>query len=390
MKKVSKKTKNLFKDMDIGILIISIILLVFGVLNVVNASGQAIVIRFGTSLYNFFFKQLAHIGLGLILAFIIIHIPTKKYNGWGLIAYIFSLVTLVMLLFTKSYQGSQNWLPIGSFRFQPSEFAKITLIVVVSNLFHKFARELKSNKIDLKSKGEIIFFILIVALTYIGLIYLQKDLGTMIIFVIIFGSIFISSPIRRSEKILTIIFVSVLVLFLAGVKMAKDGSVLTASQESRLNYQNPCSRYEEDGYQVCNGYIAINDGGLFGVGIGNSKQISYLPESHTDSVFAIIAEEYGVIVCTFIFMFYILLLYRIFKLSNKVKNVRNKLICIGIGTYIAVHIIINLGGLFGVMPLTGVPLPFLSYGGSFTIALIAALAIIQRIHIEYKREKIKI
>ena len=387
MKKIARNTKNLFKDMDIGILIISIILLVFGVLNVVNASSQAIVIRFGTSLYNFFFKQLAHVLIGLFLGYIIIHIPTKKYPKWGFLGYIFSLVTLVMLLFTTSYQGSQNWLPVGSFRFQPSEVAKIVLIVVVANLFHKFAKDLRSNKVDLKSKYEMIFFTLISATIYMGLIFLEKDLGTMIIFGIIIGTMFLASPVKIKEKFNTIVLVSILLILVVGIKIAKDGTILTKAQASRLNFQNPCSRYEDDGYQVCNGYIAINDGGLFGVGIGNSKQISYIPESHTDSVFAIIAEEGGVIVCTIIFMLYSLLLYRIFKLSNRVQNVRSKLICIGIGTYIAIHIIVNLGGLFGIMPLTGVPLPFLSYGGSYTITLIVALAIIQRIHIEYKRSK---
>ena len=150
------------------------------------------------------------------------------------------------------------------------------------------------------------------------------------------------------------------------------------------------SNYEEGGYQICNGFIAINSGGLFGVGIGNSKQVSYIPESHTDSVFAIIAEEYGFILCTGIFLLYILVLYRIFRLASISKTIRGKYICLGIGTYIALHIIINLGGLFGSMPLTGVPLPFLSYGGSYTISLVCSLAVVERLAIEKQNEKIRI
>ena len=169
------------------------------------------------------------------------------------------------------------------------------------------------------------------------------------------------------------------------------GYVLSKAQLSRFDFFNPCSKYESTGYQVCNAYIAINNGGLTGVGLGKSTQkYSYIPEPHTDMVFAIIAEENGVLICSLIFIAYIIILYRILKLSMKTKKISNKYICIGVATYIFLHIFINLGGLFGVIPLTGVPLPFLSYGGSFTLSLIASLGIIQRIHIETKNEKIKV
>ena len=143
--------------------------------------------------------------------------------------------------------------------------------------------------------------------------------------------------------------------------------------------------------KVCNAFIAINNGGITGVGLGKSTQkYSYIPEPHTDMVFAIIAEENGVIICSLIFIAYLIIIYRILKLSMRTKDLKNKYICIGVATYIFLHILINLGGLFGVIPLTGVPLPFLSYGGSFTLSLIATLAVVQRIHIEMKNQKIKI
>lgn len=130
---------------------------------------------------------------------------------------------------------------------------------------------------------------------------------------------------------------------------------------------------------------------MFGLGIGKSKQkYSYIPEPHTDSVFAIIAEENGVIRCTFIFLAYIFILFRILKISMKTNTIRGKYICLGVASYIFIHIFINLGGLFGIIPLTGVPLPFLSYGGSFAISLLCSLALVQRIHIETKTQKIKV
>jgi len=107
-------------------------------------------------------------------------------------------------------------------------------------------------------------------------------------------------------------------------------------------------------------------------------------------VFAIIAEENGVLVCSLIFIAYLIIIYRILKLSMRTKNLKNKYICIGVATYFFLHILINLGGLFGVIPLTGVPLPFLSYGGSFTLSLIMTFGVIQRIHIEMKNQKIRV
>ncbi len=382
--------KKLIRDMDIPILIITIVLLVFGLLNIVNASSQAVVIRFGTSLYNFFYKQAMYIFIGLVLSLFVVTRPLKKYPRYGFLAYIGCLFLLMWLLLRgESYQGSINWLKIGPVSFQPSEFAKPAMILFVAVLFEKLSKKLRSTRIDETTRWELIGIILFSGALYIGIVLLQKDLGTAIIMSGIFGIMFLTSPIRSQDKIKAIGLIGVLLLIIIVFLLSTKGSVLTASQSNRLtDYKNPCSKYEEGGYQICNGYIAINDGGLFGVGIGESKQISYIPESHTDSVFAIIAEELGLIPCTFIFIAYIILLYRIFKLGGKTKSIKGKYICYGVGSYIGIHIIVNLGGLFGLIPFTGVPLPFLTYGGSFIIALLVSLAMVQRVHIEYKRQKV--
>ena len=127
-----------------------------------------------------------------------------------------------------------------------------------------------------------------------------------------------------------------------------------------------------------------------GVGIGKSTQkYSYIPEAHTDMVFAIFAEEYGYLAGLGLLILYGIILYRILMLSSRASTIRGKYMCLGVATYIFAHIFINLGGMFGIIPLTGVPLPFLSYGGSFTLSLLASLGIVQRVHIETKRYKIK-
>lgn len=388
-----KKIKRFISDMDVPLLIVSIILFVFGLLNIVNASSQAVVIRYGTNLYYYFYRQLAIIILGVLASLVIIKIPTKKYYKWGPFLY-FSVAGLLiyLLLFGNDYLGSRNWIQLFGFKFQPSEFAKPVMIICLALLFEKFCPKLRnSHSYTASDHFKLIGIILFTGVLFPALVLLENDLGTMLILTFIFGLLFLGSPIKINEKIQAIIFgiiTIVLALFVYGIK--SDGHILTEEQLSRLDYHDPCSQYEDGGYQICNGFIAIHSGGLFGVGIGNSKQVSYLPESHTDSVFAIIAEEYGLIFCTIIFILYAFVLYRIFHLASTVSSLRNKYICFGIGCYIALHIIINLGGLFGSLPLTGVPLPFLSYGGSYTLSLICSLTVVQRICIEKNNERIRI
>lgn len=387
-----KKINRMISKLDVPLLVCSVILFIFGLLNIVNASSQAVVLRYGTNIYHYFYRQLGILFVGFIMSLIIIGQPTKKYHKWAFVLYFIETILLVAVLFEPAYLGSKNWLHVGPISFQPSEFAKPILIIMTAILFEKFCAKLRNNKkYDRVDHFKLIGIIIFAGAIFLGLILLEKDLGTLIITFTIFAVMFIASPIQSEEKLQTIIFVGAIGLFALFVYfVASHGNILTEEQKSRLDFKNPCESYEEGGYQICNGFIAINSGGLFGVGIGNSKQVSYLPESHTDSVFAIIAEEYGLIFCTSIFILYLVVLYRILFLASVVKDIRNKYICLGIGIYIMLHIIINLGGLFGVMPLTGVPLPFLSYGGTFTLSLIACLSIVQRIAYERNTEKIKV
>ncbi len=388
-----KKAKRFISNMDVPLLITCLILFVFGLLNIVNASSQAVVIRYGTGIYTYFYKQLLFIIAGLIATIFIINVPTKKY--YKLITFVYFVeVLLLMYLFRfgHSHMGSVNWIELGKFKIQPSEFAKPIMIVAVSLIMERFQSKLNNNrKYTRTDHFKLIGIIFLVGAIFPAFVLLEKDLGTTLILVSIFAILFIASPIQKEEKMQTII--ALLVAFIIGIfvlSVSSKGKILSKAQMSRFDFYDPCSKYEEGGYQICNGFIAINSGGLLGVGIGNSKQVSYIPESHTDSVFAIIAEEYGFIICTGIFILYLVVLYRIFNLACRATNTRNKFICLGIGSYIALHILINLGGLFGSIPLTGVPLPFLSYGGSFTLSLMVSLAIVQRISIEKNTEKIKI
>ena len=381
--KVLNKT---LKDMDKILLVFTTLLFIFGLFNIVTASSRAAVIRYNTSLYSYFFKQLISIILGIVATIFILKVPNKRYGFWGTVFYVIVLgLLLYVLFFVDEHLGNKNWIYIKGFgSLQPSEFAKPALIVALGVLFENFCKKFKNPNIN---HYDLIGIILFVGCLFPAIIFLCKDLGTTIVILTIFAILFITSPIIKKEKLTVIglvLITGVIILLTMGSK------IFTPTQLSRFDFFDPCSDYFDGGYQICNGFIAINEGELLAIGIGESKQVSYIPESHTDSVFAIIAEEYGLIICTFIFISYLIIIFRILKLSSRASSIKGKYICLGIGVYIFLHFLINLGGLFGIMPLTGVPLPFLSYGGSYTLALMISLAIVQRIHIETEREKIKI
>lgn len=384
-----KNIRKTFLDMDKTLFFTTLILIIFGTLNIVTASSREAVVNIGADIFYYFYKHLIILIGSFITFIIIIKIPTKSYKGLIPIIYILVLgFNLFLILRGVATRGANNWIDLKIIKVQPSEFAKPVLIITTALFFEMYYKILTNRK---ERHDIVIWKILGFCLIFPILVFLQKDLGTAIILFGIFLVMFIASPISKNEKLKSLGILSVIGVIGLIIMMNLSGHILSKAQQSRFDFFNPCSKYEGSGYQICNAFIAINNGGINGAGIGKSTQkYSYIPEPHTDMVFAIIAEEYGMWKCSLIFLGYIVILYRILKLAMKTKRMRNKYICLGASTYIFLHILVNLGGLFGIIPLTGVPLPFLSYGGSFTLSLIATLGIIQRIHIEYKNEKIKI
>jgi len=386
---MSQSLKKILRDLDKPLLIVTLVGFIFGLLTIVTTSSRAAVVNYDVSIYYYFFKQLTFIIVGFIIAVIILKTDTSKYKALVPLIFILLIVLNIMALQSDSLKGSNNWIDLKFIKLQPSELSKPVIIAYLAILFEKYYRKLRTKNIP---HYEMIGRILIVALIIPALVFLQKDLGTLLIMLLIIGVMLLASPILKIEKLkyggmLFLVFIAAI-----GIYSSVNGDLLNDARKSRFSsWLDPCGKYETGGYQVCNSYIAINDGGLTGLGIGKSKQkYSYIPEPHTDSAFAIIAEEYGVISCAFIFIGYILILWRITAIASKASTLRGRYICLGVATYIFAHILVNMGGLFGLMPLTGVPLPFFSYGGSFIISLIVSLAIVQRVNIETKNKKIKL
>lgn len=376
--------RKILQRMDKPILFISIIMFAFGLIMVLSASSMESYMRYGFSPYHYFIRQAIFLGVGIIPFIFIIVFPTNKYRHliniamFGIIGVLFGLT-----VWGTVAKNAQSWFSIGPFNIQPSELAKIIIIMFLAIYYDKHKDELDNQWILIKP--------LILCIIIFLLVAIQPDLGTAGIIALLTIIMFYGVPMtKKTRNIYNKIFLGGILVILS-ILLVTGGSFLRGYQAERLNFKDPCERYQEDsGYQLCNSFIAFKNGGLTGQGIGESTQkYLYLPESYTDFIFPIIVEECGLIVGMAILIMYMILLYRIIRIAKRATNIHNSLISYGIFAYIFLHILVNLGGVMGLIPLTGVPLPYLSYGGSYTICLMVAIALVERVAIEtnIKKEK---
>ena len=378
--------RKLFSKMDIPLLLLTIFFIVVGLVMIYSASSVSSVVRYGYEPYHFFVRQAIFVLLSLIFCFIfILRVPTRTYQALAWPAVIIIIISLIYLFVNgKITNNAISWYDLKFFSLQPSEFAKSILIVFSAVYYNKlYYRKVKNIYSYLIPLG----FGVIIA----GLVAMQPDLGSAAIIGGIVFLTFISIPIVQNNLLKIIKIFAVAIILAVIVILYSGNGILNSMQMDRLTFQNPCSRYTETtGYQVCNGFIAINNGGLFGVGLGNSTQkYLYLPESHTDFIYPIIVEELGLIFGIFIIIAYFIMLLRILKIARNSENLRCSVIAYGTFWFLTLHILINLLGVLALIPLTGVPLPLLSYGGSFTVNIIVMLFLVQRVKIENEINKTK-
>ncbi len=369
------KFKDIVKNIDKPLFILTLILFVLGLVMIFSASNVTSYMN-GGSPYAYFLRQGMFLIVSFIFCIIMVKFNTKLYGIMSnILLVVFVAVLILLLIYGKATNYAVSWIPIGPFTLQPSEFIKIIMIVFMARFYEVHEKRLNN------------FFIalipLIIGVIITFLIMLQPDLGTAIIFAALTGIVFFSSPVSKNIKFKVIILFFGMCLVIGAVLIMTGGSILQARQLERFNFTRPCDRLLDTGNQVCNGYIAINNGGLTGIGLGNSTQkYLYLPYPYTDFIFAVIVEELGLITGIAIILAYLYLLYRILKIGRESYTNRGALLCYGVAVYIFLHVVVNLMGLFGLMPMTGVPLPFMSYGGSFTLCLMVSLAMVQRVNIE--------
>ena len=367
---------RMFNKMDKMLLLLTIVMFVFGLFMILDASSMKSFLVYGENT-RYFTKQLVSLIGSLVAAVLIFCTPLKRYKRFIYLvcgALICMLITL--LVAGLATNGSKSWFFIAGFGVQPSEFAKVALILFTALYYQRNIKRLDNYVVALIP--------LALGAVFTILTLLQPDGGTGLILFFISIALFYSSPVPSEIKIRSTLIGAVVVVVGLLVLLVSGKSFLSDMQKGRFNFTKPCTRYQEDtGYQVCNGYIAINNGKLISIQPGNSKQkYLYLPEAYTDFIFPIIVEDMGLITGIVAILIYVIIIVRILVISQRSCNLQNSIICYGVACYIFLHVVINLTGVLGLLPLTGVPLPFLSYGGSFAITLAIGLALVQRVSIE--------
>jgi len=356
--------KRLWKHYDFSLAVTVLLLTAFGIVMVYSASSIWSVIRFDLPSNYYFIRQLIWAGLAILAGLFGMAIPYKMYKPlvkpilFGTI-----LLLILVLIVGATHKNAQSWFSIGGFNIQPAEVAKLSIIIYLASVF--------SNKQAYISdfKSSVLPPLLVVSFIFL-LITIQPDLGSAMIVAGISGAVIICSGIRLKHI--------VMLLCLAGVAIAIIfTSSLSQEQASRISEAYHPFAPGVDAYQLINSYIAITNGGLTGKGLGNSiEKAGYLPEPHTDFIIAIIAEELGIFGVLFVLLCLAYLVIRGIVIGIKCEDVFGSLLAIGISAFIAVQTFVNLGAVTGLLPITGVTLPFISYGGSSLIMMMFSVGVL--------------
>ncbi|EOC99894.1 Cell division protein FtsW [Caldisalinibacter kiritimatiensis] len=350
-----KLGKKFWKKFDFTLLITVILLNIIGIIMIKSAAPDTQHLK----------MQAIAFTLGI---FAIVFFTFFNYETFGKLyipIYIFSNLLLVAVLifgFGEEQWGARSWLAIGSFTFQPSEIAKFGIIISVAKFIDK-------NKEQINEIGTLIK-ILIFAFIPVGLILMQPDYGTAFVFIFfIFIMIFTAG----------LDYKYVLYAAIAGIISSPAlWFTLKPYQRDRiLDFFNPSRDPMGSGYQVIQSKMAIGSGKIFGRGLFHGKltQSKYIPQQHTDFIFAVIGEELGFIGGLAVLLLYFIMIYRLIKIARNAKDLFGSLIVIGIASMMIFHIFENIGMTMGLTPVTGIPLPFLSYGGTFLLANMVSIGI---------------
>ncbi len=352
--------KRLIKNIDLGIIISVICLVTAGIVAITSATG----IAYGSSLNHIKIQIIAFV-LGIIGIAAVLFFDYNTYGEMERIIYAVNILLLIgVLIFAKERRGSKSWIDLGPLSFQPSEIVKIGFILT-------FAKQLEKKESILNSfKGLSQLFLYF--LPIIGLILLQPDFGTGLVF--IFFTFFMLYAAGLNYKYILGIFttgiVSIPILWLYYLKPYQKHRILV--------FLNPELDPLDKGYHVIQSKIAIGSGQLLGKGLfkGTQNNLGFIPERHTDFIFSIIGEEFGLIGSMVIIVLFLLLIMRCMYIAKISKDNYGKYITVGVMAMFLFHVLENIGMTIGIMPVTGIPLPFISYGGSSLLTNMIAIGLV--------------
>jgi rod shape determining protein RodA len=357
--------KNFFKKFDYSFIAISFFIFLIGLLNLYSATHYSVDLNY-QKLYS---NQIVYFVLSFLLSVILSFIHPKNYFRSSYLLYIVVIILLVfVLLFGSKAMGAQRWLSLSHLRLQPSEFMKIALVLSLSRWLSK---DLHRHHLHF---SDLIIPLLFVLVPFV-LILMQPDLGTALLLFLIFAVIIFYC--KLNVKVLGV--VSILVVLAAGF-MFQYG--LKDYQKKRImTFLNPDADAKGSGYNAIQSKIAIGSGMLWGKGFKKSSQatFNYLPENHTDFVFSIYNEEHGFIGAIFLIILFFIFFMRMIWLAQNCTRLYDSLVVIGIMSIFFWHALINMSMVMGLMPVVGLPLPYMSYGGSSLVTFGMCIGILSSI-----------
>lgn len=368
-----KDTKN---NLDFGMLITIIILLCAGIVMVASASSYYALSNYNNSNY-FLVRQLFFGIIGFIFMIIISNIDYKRYKKWGYLFYIICLVLLVLVLtpLGQTRNGAKRWLGFGALVFQPSEIMKIGLVIGMSTYLSLNYKKLTS------FKGYIIPILML--LLVVVVMFMQKHLsGTIVMFVAACSIIFVSGIKVKARYIIAgvIAVAAMLAVFI----FMPSGDSTESSGSFRLDrivsFLNPEEDIKGGNWQAAQSLYAIGSGGIFGRGLGQSRQkYLWLPEAQNDFIFSVLGEELGLVGTVTVLALFSFFIYRGYRIAITARDMYGSLLATGITSAFALQILVNIAVVTCTVPVTGMPLPFFSYGGTALFINLCAMGILLNI-----------
>lgn len=360
---------KMLKNIEWGILICTVLLLIIGLVALFSATQN--------SEYEEFKKQIIWIIVSIPVMLIFTFVDYELLAKISPVIYAISIVTLIAVLFTEPINGATSWFSIGSFSFQPAEFAKIAVVLFMSQVMLKIQQKGKN---ELNKWWKLCIILITVGIPIL-LIIKQPDYGTA--FAFIFALVFLLYVAGINKKY--IITAALLVVILIPIAYF---FILPEHAKSRIDvYLNPNLDPRGAGYNIIQSKLAIGAGKIFGMGLlkGNQTQLGYLYPKTTDFIFAVIGEEMGFVVAGAIIVLYIILLVKSIQIAKTAKDDLGSYIATGIIGIFFFHMLENIGMTMGLLPITGIPLPFVSYGGSSMLTNLILIAIL--LNISARRKK---
>ncbi|MGN1024566.1 MAG: FtsW/RodA/SpoVE family cell cycle protein [Lachnospiraceae bacterium] len=364
-----KKQKVLARYSDYSLILVVLFLLAIGLIMLYSTSSYEAGIEYGDGAY-YLKRQLLFTLLGLVAMVICTFLPYQFWKGSAYLLYGFSIMLILLIIpFGREVNGAKRWLYFGPISVQPAEISKLAVIVVTARILTEISKK------KLK-KWRTLILMMIPAIVQAGMIYFITDNMSSAIIVAAIGACMLFVVIRDYWRY----------LLLAGIVLAGGGGwlyyVVHASSELGFRSQrllvwlDPEKYADGKGFQVLQGLYGIGSGGMFGKGLGNSMQkLGYIPEAQNDMIFSIICEELGVFGAVSIIVLFVILCWRLMLIANNSEDLFGSLLTVGVMIQIAVQVILNIAVVTNSIPNTGVSLPFISYGGSSVIILLAEIGI---------------